>query len=142
MIFKILLRYILGYVNISIQGYYIERFINACTNKNIFLWNVKTEKTTYATANVGINDFKKLKEITRKTKCRMEINKKYGLPFLMNRYRKRKIFFVLLLLIVIFMYIESKFIWNIEVQGLNTIPETELKQELEENGLKVRNIKI
>lgn len=52
MIFKILLRYILGYVNISFEGYYIERFINVCIAKGIFLWNVRIEKASLAHANV------------------------------------------------------------------------------------------
>lgn len=52
MIFRILLRYILGYVNISVEGYYIERFINTCVSKSILLWNVKREKSTYMNANV------------------------------------------------------------------------------------------
>jgi len=51
-IFKILLRYILGYVNISFEGYYIERFINVCIAKGIFLWNVKIEPSSLAHANV------------------------------------------------------------------------------------------
>ena len=92
MLFRILIRYILGYVNISVEGYYIERFINTCLSKNILIWNVKREKSTYMCANVGIKDFKRLKEVSKKTKCKMKIERKKGLPFLMNRYRKRKIF--------------------------------------------------
>ena len=57
MIFKILIRYILGYVNVSIEGYYIERFINVCISKNIFLWNVKIDRSTYAHANVRSKRF-------------------------------------------------------------------------------------
>lgn len=101
MILKILIRYILGYVNISIEGYYIERFINVCISKGIFLWNVKIEKSTYATANVGIKDFKKLKEACKKTKCKIKLGVRRGLPFIMNRYRKRKIFFILLTAVII-----------------------------------------
>ena len=63
MIFKILIRYILGYVNISVEGYYIERFINICIGSGVFLWNVKIKKATNAYANVGLKDFKKLREI-------------------------------------------------------------------------------
>ena len=33
MFIKIMLNYIFGYVNILIEGYYIERFINICRNK-------------------------------------------------------------------------------------------------------------
>lgn len=52
MIFKILIRYILGYVNISVEGYYIERFINVAINQGIFLWNTKIKMSTYAKINV------------------------------------------------------------------------------------------
>ncbi len=136
MIFKIIINYILGYVNISAEGYYIERFINICISKGILLWNVKREKSTFMFANVGKNDFKALKEISKKTKCRIKINEKRGLPFLMNRYRKRKIFFIVFVLVIILMYVASKFIWNIEILGTETIDRQEMLNELAENGLK------
>ena len=31
MLIKILLRYIFGYIRVTVEGYYIERFINICT---------------------------------------------------------------------------------------------------------------
>ena len=137
MILKILIRYILGYVNISVQGYYIERFINVCISKGIFLWNVRIEKSTYAHANVGLKDFKKLRNIAKKTNCRIKLNVRRGVPFLMDRYKKRKIFFLLLALITVFVYAESQFVWNIEVHGIERIPNDEILSELEEGGLKI-----
>ncbi len=141
MIFKILIRYILGYVNISFQGYYIERFINVCISKGIFLWNTKIERSTYAHANVGIKDFKKLRQVAKKTNCRISINKRCGLPFIMNRYRKRKIFFILTAVICTFLYIESRFIWNIDVEGLERISKEEILNELSESGLNIGTLK-
>ena len=35
MFIKILLGYFLGYLKISVEGYYIERFINICKNNKI-----------------------------------------------------------------------------------------------------------
>ena len=131
----------MGYVNISVQGYYIERFINMCISKNIFLWNVDQEKSTYAHANVGIKNFKKLKEVAKKTKCKIKLEDRRGIPFLMNKYRKRKIFFIFILIIAVFLYGESKFIWNIEIDGTERIPEEEIKQELSEYGLKIGKLK-
>ena len=61
MLFKILIKYILGYVNISVEGYYIERFINSCLSKGIFIWNVKRKKSTYMKANVRDKRFQKIK---------------------------------------------------------------------------------
>ena len=63
MLLKILINYIVGYVKISVEGYFIERFMNICISKKILLWNIKREKSTFLYANVGIKDFKKLKEI-------------------------------------------------------------------------------
>lgn len=135
MIFKILLCYICGYVNISIEGYFIERFINMCISKSILLWNMKREKSTYLQTNISIRDFKKIKYISKKTKCRVSINRKKGLPFILNKYRKRKIFAVALVIIVLGIIITSRFIWNIEISGNEKIETNELLRQLNENGI-------
>lgn len=69
---KILSNYIKGCVDIVIEGFYIERFINICTNQNIFLWNLKRDKSTILYARVSIQDFKKLKPICNKTRLQDE----------------------------------------------------------------------
>ena len=81
MLIKIFVKIILGYVKIEVEGYYIERFINICMAKKIFLWNVKREKSTIMYANIGIDDFKRLTEVAKKTKCKVKIKEK-------NRKRK------------------------------------------------------
>lgn len=137
MLIKILLNYICGYINISIEGYYIEKFINMCISKKIFLWNMKREKSTYLKANISIKDFKKIKSIVRKTKCKIQINGKKGIPFSINKYRSRKIFLFSSILIVMIIFITSRFIWNIEIIGNEKIETIELLKQLEENGLKI-----
>ena len=114
---KIAMAYILGYVRITVEGYYIERFINICINNKILIWNIKREKGGVKLfLNVGINDFKKLGQISKKTKCKIKINKKKGIPFLLNKYRKRKIFGLFLILVLILILVSSNYIWNIEIQ--------------------------
>ena len=44
MLIKILFNYIIGYIRIAIEGYYIERFINICRNNKIAIWNLKRDK--------------------------------------------------------------------------------------------------
>ncbi len=141
MILKILPKYAFGYVKISVEGYYIERFINTCISRSVLLWNVKREKLTYMHANVGIKEYKMLKQIAKKTNCKIKIEGKKGVPFIMNRYRKRKIFFILLIVIILSMYGTSKFVWNIEIEGTNNIPKEEIITALEQNGLKIGTMK-
>lgn len=141
MLLKILLNYILGYVNIKVEGFFIERFINICISKKILLWNMKREKSTILYANIGIQDYKKLKNIAKKTKTRINIQSKKGMPFLLHRYRKRKIFVGLLAIIFIALFMMSKFIWNIEIKGNTRISKTEIMEELNKNGLKIGTYK-
>ncbi len=144
MIFKILLGYICGYVNISVEGYFIERFINMCISKGILLWNMRREKSTYLQTNINIKDFKKIKNVAKKTKCKVSINRKKGVPFIINKYKRRKIFVVALFIIMSCILVTSRFIWNIEISGNEKIDTKELLQQLSEYGIDigVRKAKI
>lgn len=134
---KILRSYLSGYVNIVVEGYYIERFINLSTSKNIFLWNLNREKATILYARVSRKDFKKLRSICKKTGCKMKIKQKKGFSFVLQKYRKRKIFASLLLIIVLIVIVLSNFVWNIEVIGNQTIETEEILQVAKENGLNI-----
>ena len=140
----ILLRLIFGYVRIEVEGYYIERFINICQNKKILIWNLKREKGVKLYLNIGIKDFKKLKNIARKTNCKIKISKKKGIPFILHRYKKRKIFAIFLIIIAFAIYTSSKYVWNIEVQVEDNLQIEQIEEDLADLGLRkgVRKSKI
>ena len=137
LIVKIILNHILGYVKIKVESVFIERFINICISKRIFIWDIQREKSSIMYANIGIKDFKRLKNVAKKTKSKVSIEGKYGIPFLLHRYRKRKNFFILCSIILISLVAMSRFVWNIEIEGLQTIPKEEFMQELNDYGLKI-----
>ena len=91
--------------------------------------------------NIGINDFKRIRQIAKKSNCKIKIVNKKGIPFLFNRYRKRKIFLIMLLIIIAVIYVSSNFIWNIEINGIAKINYDEILYDLEECGLKIGMIK-
>jgi similar to stage IV sporulation protein len=124
-----------GYVEIEVEGFFIERFINICRSKNIFLWDLKRDKNTIIKMKIGLSDFKKIRQMAKKTKSRLKIKKKSGMPFLLHRYRKRKIFAITLLVIAILIYILTRYIWNIEINGLESIKKDELLTQLNESGI-------
>ena len=136
MFIKMLIGYIVGYVRIVVEGYYIERFINLCTSQKIAIWSLKREKNVKLFLNVGIHDFKKLIPIARKVQCKVKIQKKKGIPFILNRYKKRKIFLALFLVIVTLLFISSNFVWNVEIREENNLEIENIMQDLEEQGLK------
>ena len=126
MIIKRIINYIYGYLRIIVEGYYIERFINICRNKKYKMWNLKKNSDIKIALNIEIKDFRKICKIAKKTQCKVKIKTKRGLPFLIHKYKKRKIFVLFLILIIFLVFISSNFVWNIEI--------------IEENGLEIENI--
>ena len=141
MFFKILLSYVLGYLNIYVEGYFIEKFLNICANRKILLWNSNRVKSTILNVNISIKDYRKIKEILKKTKCKAKINKKKGLPFLFNKYRKRKVFGICFVVVITLTFVLSRFIWNIEVEGNESIKENEIIEIASRNNLKIGVLK-
>ena len=133
---KLLLRLIFGYVRIEVEGYYIERFINICTNNKILIWNLKREKGVKLYLNIGINDFKKLGIIAKKTNCKVRILRKRGVPFLLNRYKKRKIFAIFLILIVVGIIISSKYVWNVDILVKDNFKLENIEEDIKSLGIK------
>lgn len=111
-----LMKYLKGYVRIRLEGASPERFMNLCSNRNILLWNIKEQGSTYE-MYISIRGFFELGPILKKTKTKVHVMEKTGVPFLMHRYRKRKIFFVGIILCCFVVHMCSNFIWQIEVYG-------------------------
>lgn len=140
------LKYVKGYVNIFVEGMFLERFINICRSKNIVLWNIERKRSTIMYVNISIEDFKKIKRIASKTKCKVKIMSKKGLPFIFYKYKKRKIFVICLFLVIVALLVLSQFLWNVEINikdddGTVEYNKEELMYNLEEAGLKVGKLK-
>ena len=141
MLIKIIFNYIIGYIRISIEGYYIERFINICRNEKITIWNLKRDKNVKLELNIGIKDLKRVAKIAKQTKCKMKITRKKGLPFIFNKYKKRKLFFVFLIVIIIILAISSNFIWNIQIIEEDKQDMKNLYQDVIDSGLAIGTMK-
>lgn len=109
--------YLRGYVIIIVNGYFIEKFMNVCTHRQIYLWDVRRVNSDTITMKTSINGFRLLRPVAKKTKCRVRLLKKRGWPFILNRYRKRKTFIGGAILFIILMYIMSSFVWSVDISG-------------------------
>ena len=141
MFLKILFSYLIGYLRITVEGYYIERFINICKSNHITIWNLKRNKDICLYLNVRISEFKNLRDVAKKTKCKIKIKNKKGMPFLLHKYKKRKIFGILLVLIAFFIWLSSNFVWNVDIIEENGNELVNIRQDLENVGLRTGNLK-
>lgn len=86
-----LIRYIRGYLRIRIIGYSPERFLNLCSHHQIYLWGLESCGHDYE-MYISVRGFRKLKPIIKKTKTRVVIQKRYGLPFFTQISEEKNIF--------------------------------------------------
>ncbi len=122
-----LFRWFRGYLLVKMQGQSPERFINLCSNRYIYLWDLKHVDGNYE-FRIMLKDYYKLKPIVRKTGTIPYIRKRQGMPFLVHKYRKRKGYLAGILLFCVILYILSLFIWDISVLGGHSYtPEAMLK---------------
>ena len=132
---------ITGYVFFRAEGYYIEKFINICRSKGFFLCNLKRKNDTIIEANIPVGEFFEICKIAKTSKCRIKIISKKGLPFVLNRYRKRKIFAISLLAVMAVLITLSKFVWNIEVIGNVEISSDDILKIAKCEGLEIGKLK-
>lgn len=109
-------KYFQGYVRVRLFGYAPERFLNLCSNRNILIWNLEYHDDQYEFC-ISLRGFRQLKPILKKTRTKLVIVERTGLPFAMRRYRKRKLFFAGIVLCCALLYTMSLFVWKIEVNG-------------------------
>ncbi len=123
-----------GYVKIRVWGFAPQRFINLCSNKGILLWNIEKKEERY-TMCVSLKAFWLLRPIARKTKVRVVISERYGLPFLVPEMVRRKAFLGGLCLALLFWWVSSLFVWDIQVTGNCRVTDDVFFQFLEAEGI-------
>ena len=134
MIIKAVVNYIRGYVTITIEGFFIEKFLNICAKRKFKIWDTERDKQK-ASLNIGIKAFKNLRQIAKKTICRVKIKRRVGMPFLLKKYNTRKFFFTSTVVCFAVFYILSLFIWRVEVLGNEKVDKGEIFKNLKELGV-------
>ncbi len=131
--FLSIIKYLTGYLRVQVTGYAPERFLNLCSNHNILMWKLVKIEDGYE-FYISLKGFRELKPFLKKTKTRVRILERNGLPFRMFHYRKRKLFFVGIVIFFTFLFMLSRYIWNIEIVGNTSVTDAALLHFLEENG--------
>ena len=124
-----------GYVKVRIQGEQTERFLNLCRAREIMICDLRREIDQSLTGCFQIRDFFRLSPIHRKTKVKIHILEKHGLPFFFYRSKKRKAFFLGIILCMVLMAFFTGRLWEIDVEGNVRNSTPEIMGFLEQQGI-------
>ena len=133
--------YLKGYVIIRIKGLTLERLLNLALSKDIYLWDVNRINSTTIEATVSLEGLDALEEIITKSGCRVELVKKVGLPYILDRLKYRKMFVFGITVFICLMITLSNIIWEIEIIGAEQTPSKEIIELLKDNQIKVGKFK-
>lgn len=128
-----LLKFLGGYLLVELTGYAPERFLNLCSNHDILIWDLEKAEDGYR-FRVSVQAFYSLKPYLAKTGTRIRIVERFGLPFWMHRYRKRKFFFAGAFLAASLLFFLSCFIWNVDIAGNSAVTDDMILTFLEEKA--------
>ncbi len=127
--------YLLGYVIIKIKGVRVEEFINSACSSGLYLWDIRKIKRGFLVAKMRADRFYLVRPLARHCDCKVEIDKKLGLPFLLKCIWRRKMFFMGTLIAVTLIYVLSTHIWFIQVEGIERLNPTRIEEVFRDYGV-------
>ncbi len=128
--------YFRGYVVFKLEGLNLERTLNKAIENGIYLWDIRRVNYTTIEGKVGIGGYKELIKILKRTGSRSKIKLKIGYPFLVHKLKRKKILVIGALLSLLLIMGFTSFIWDIDIEGNNSVSKNEIIASLESFGIK------
>ena len=132
-------------VRIDVKGDAKERYLNMCRARHFPVWNVQSDKKNdVITMCMNREDFLESKSAIRKTGVKVVVKAKNGLPFLLKKISRRKVFVAGALLGMIFLLVMMRSIWAFQFEGNKRITDEQIVDYLESQcvtiGTKTKNL--
>ncbi len=108
---------------IRLDGLGLERMLNRMLQAGMPVWNVRREGRACMTAEIRAKDFLRLRALKKGARCRIHIVERHGMPFILARFRFRKILLAGALVCFLAILAAQTRVWIIRVDGCSRVPE-------------------
>lgn len=122
---SILTRFVNGNLRIEIRGEYAEKFLNLSLMQGIGLSNVVRYDERRIAADIILADIYRLRPIARASHCRFIIKRRQGLPFILERCRRRKLLLIGAVAFCVFLYLASSLVLSLTVTSPYSLSQSE-----------------
>lgn len=136
MFFLRLIRFLFGYVRISVSGRFPERFLNICAKHGVPVWYSRRRGESIECC-LFARDYRKLLRLRRGCGVSVRIRRKCGVPFFFHRYRRRKGLVCGAAIFCVFLAVMPRFVWSVQVNADGGIRDEQVLQALEDIGVYV-----
>ncbi|WP_099204052.1 sporulation protein YqfD [Scatolibacter rhodanostii] len=122
-----------GYACFEIEGQ-TARFLNVAVKSNLQMWNIR-RKNEKSVGYIRANQYKKLRAISKRCSTKLRCRYKRGLPFYTYRFSRRKGLFLGTVMGIVLYFFLSGFIWNVEVNGLESLTQAQVREAAKQIGV-------
>ncbi|MCR4441370.1 MAG: sporulation protein YqfD [Peptococcaceae bacterium] len=126
-----------GYLEVALWGEHPERVINMAMSRGLQLWDICRAGEGRYLLKVRLGGFKAMRSMARRSRCRLKIVGKRGLPFFFMRVKRRKVLAAGFLLFCVGLYILSSFVWFIEITGNKKVKTERIRQSITSRGVRI-----
>ncbi len=131
------INFLRGSVRLRVTGPFPERFLNLCGVHGVRFWHVRWQGEQELTLRVPRSQWKRAEALAPKALCQVEAEEYRGLPDFLLRFRRRYGFLIGLACVLLAVTMASRVVLVIDVTGNETVPTSEILQELENAGLTI-----
>ncbi|MGZ7442453.1 sporulation protein YqfD [Paenibacillus sp. TH7-28] len=124
-----------GVVTILVRRGKTEQLVNELAREGIEVWDVMPLPEGQMEMKVGLSDFFRLRPFLKRTGCRITVKGRSGLPFILTRMWKRKMFIAGFAFFIAAIFCLSSLVWDIEVQGNEKIATEDVLAAAKQEGL-------
>jgi len=124
-----------GKVQLELTGRGIERLLNECTRQGIPVFHVKKKKEAVS-LYIQLQDVHAFRRVRSKFKCKARFINRKGFPFLLLKSKLNIGFTIGFAIFFILLFLLSNMVWKIDVTGAKPETEHQMRQHLNEIGVK------
>ena len=124
-----------GMVTVHIRGGQPEQLVNRALAGGLQLSSIKWTSSGLLEFELSVSDFFGLRPYLKETGCRVHVTKRWGLPFLLVKAERRKLFAGGIVLFFALIFMLSSLVWSIEIQGNVKLTEDQIRLAAKQEGL-------
>ncbi len=130
-------RYFTGWVTARVTGAAPEKFLCALAERGIPFWGAAPPVDFSLTVEIPWRAAKLVQPLAASLGCEGTVTGRHGLPALAAKLRRRYFLLIGAALILAVLFVGSAFIWEIDIEGNETVPEGVIRQALQECGVDI-----
>ncbi|MCL2368798.1 MAG: sporulation protein YqfD [Oscillospiraceae bacterium] len=124
-----------GQVRIEVVCAYPERVLNLAAQSGVGFWDMSRVDEITIGMTVSLAGFRKLRPLLEKLDAEVRLVRRRGAPVFLRRFRGRYVLIAGLLITLIATWVLSLYIWDIQVEGNETVPGAVILRALEDVGV-------